>query len=179
MVRRDDAEFLDFAAAVRPQLRRTAYLICHDWDAAADITQEALIRPYVAWPRLEHSTGLRTYARRTLVRVALDGARKRSSQELPTARVPDRAGEDPATATVERLVLIDALATLPPRQRACVVLRHYDDLSVDDVAAALGCRAGTVKSQTARGLATLRETFRSRGEELVVDAQDPTEATTW
>jgi RNA polymerase sigma factor (sigma-70 family) len=78
------------------------------------------------------------------------------------------------------MLLLEALAELPPRQRACVVLRYYEDLGVEEVAAALGCRPGTVKSQTARGLDRLREAYLARGEALVADHPGPTqEARTW
>jgi RNA polymerase sigma-70 factor (sigma-E family) len=178
MVRRDEAEFLDFATAVRPQLRRTAYLICHDWDRAADIAQEALIRLYVAWPRLEQTVGLRAYARRVVVNAAIDQGRRRSSTEVLDATPISGVTADPSEATIDRLLVLEALAELPPRQRACVVLRYYEDLSVDDVAAALGCRAGTVKSQCAKGLATLREVFARHGVDVAVDIES-TEARTW
>ena len=69
---------------------------------------------------------------------------------------------------VDRLLLMAALADLPPRQRACVVLRYYDDLSVEAVAETLGCRTGTVKSQTARGLEALRTAYARHGGELLV-----------
>jgi RNA polymerase sigma-70 factor (sigma-E family) len=151
-----DAEFLDFAEASRTRLRRTAYLMCGDWDRASDITQEALIRLYVVWPRIEKGAGLAAYARRVVVTVAIDMGRKRSSGELPDAD-PDVPGtSDPTAGIADRITIIQALAALPPRQRACVVLRYYEDLSVADVARVLGCREGTVKSQTARGLDTLR-----------------------
>jgi RNA polymerase sigma-70 factor (sigma-E family) len=178
MGRRDEDEFVAFAEACRPSLRRTAYLLCGDWDRAADLTQEALVRVYVAWPRLE-DRGLRSYARRAVTSVAVDQARKRSSREVPVPQVEDRVGDtvrDPTDQVGDRLLLMSALAELPARQRACVVLRYYDDLSVESVAEALGCRTGTVKSQTARGLEALREAFRRHGGELVVPTS-PVDAT--
>ena len=168
MGRRDESEFAAFAEACRPALRRTAYLMCGDWERAADITQEAMIRVYVAWPRLEQDHGLRAYARRAVVSVAIEQARKRSSREVPTADLGDRLVEDAADHVVDRLLLMTALAELPARQRACVVLRYYEDLSVEAVAEALGCRTGTVKSQTARGLEALRAAYARHGGELLV-----------
>ena len=176
MGRRDEGEFVAFAEACRPALRRTAYLMCGDWERAADITQEALVRVYVAWPRLEQDHGLRAYARRAVMSVAIEQSRKRSSSEVPTADLRDRAVEDPAGHVIDRLLLMTALADLPPRQRACVVLRFYEDLSVEAVAEALGCRTGTVKSQTARGLEALRAAYVRHGGELLVRPCVPAEA---
>ena len=168
MGRRDRGEFIEFAEACRPALRRTAYLMCGDWERAADITQEALIRVYVAWPRLDRDRGLRAYARRAVINVAIEQGRRRSSREVPTATVGDRVVQDTADQVVDRLFLLAALAELPARQRACVVLRFYEDLSVEAVAEALGCRNGTVKSQTARGLDALRAAYARQGGELRV-----------
>jgi RNA polymerase sigma-70 factor (sigma-E family) len=176
MGRRDESEFVAFAEVCRPALRRTAYLMCGDWERAADITQEALVRVYVAWPGLEHDHGLRTYARRAVISVAIEQSRKRSSREVPVADPGDRPVEDPAGQVVERLFLMTALAELPARQRACVVLRFYDDLSVEAVAEALGCRTGTVKSQTARGLDALRAAYARQGGELLVRPNIPADA---
>jgi RNA polymerase sigma-70 factor (sigma-E family) len=155
-----DAEFLDFAEASRTRLRRAAFLMCGDWDHASDITQEALVRLYLAWPRIDKGAGLASYARRTVISIAIDRARKKSSSELPDATLgtdSPAAAADDIEGVVDRITILNALARLAPRQRACVVLRYYEDLSVAEVARVLGCREGTVKSQTARGLDTLRE----------------------
>lgn len=150
----DDAAFLDFVESRRTHLRATAYLMCGEWHRADDIVQEALIRLYVAWPRVAGSASLNAYARRTVVNTALNQARKRSHSEVPVAEVRDTAA--PADAVDTRMDVVAALDRLGPRQRACVVLRYFEDLPVDEVAGVLGCRPGTVKSQTARALATLR-----------------------
>ena len=173
MARRDDSEFIAFAEACRSGLRRTAYLMCGDWERAADITQEAMVRVYVAWPRLERDRGLRAYARRAVISVAIEQSRKRSSREVPTAHLGDQPVDDPADQVADRLLLMAALAELPARQRACVVLRFYDDLSVEAVAEALGCRTGTVKSQTARGLDALRAAYTTHGGELLASPRMP------
>ena len=101
-----------------------------------------------------------SYARRTVISIAIDRARKKSSSGSPDSALDGErsaAAADDIDGIADRLTILSALATLAPRQRACVVLRYYEDLSVAEVARMLGCREGTVKSQTARGLDTLRE----------------------
>jgi RNA polymerase sigma-70 factor (sigma-E family) len=157
---RDEAAFVEFAEAARGQLRRTAYLMCGDWEQASDHVQEGLIRVYVAWPRLTRAGREYAYARKAVVSAFIDHARRRSSTEIPAE--PDRnvsSGQDVAESVAVRAALMSALADLPLRQRACVVLRYFDDLSIADTAAVLGCSEGTVKSQTSRALASLRCTF--------------------
>jgi RNA polymerase sigma-70 factor (sigma-E family) len=157
---RDEAAFVEFAQAARDRLRRTAFLMCGDWDQASDHVQEGLIRVYVAWPRLTRAGGEHAYARRAVASAFLDHARRRSSTEVSAEADPNRPSpEDVAASVTARAALVAALAGLPPRQRACVVLRYFEDLSVADTAAALGCSEGTVKSQTSRALASLRSTF--------------------
>lgn len=173
MARRDDDAFTAFAAASGGRLRRTAYLLCGDWQLAADIVQEALIKVYVAWPRLDKGGGLATYARRVVVSVSIDMHRKRSSTELPSEIDPNLAGSvDLERTFADRDAVVTALAALPARQRACVVLRYYEELSVAEAADALGCSEGNVKSQTSRALATLQKTIRLQsGEDVVVTQQ--------
>jgi len=173
---RDEAAFVEFAGAVRGQLRRTAYLMCGDWDQASDHVQEGLIRVYVAWPRLTRAGREHAYARKAVVSAVIDHHRRRSSTEVPSE--PDRdvpSGQDVADAVALRASLVAALLDLPVRQRACVVLRYFEDLSVADTAAVLGCSEGTVKSQTSRALASLRSLFEgSPVGELAVEG-----ATSW
>lgn len=154
---RDEAAFIEFAESARDRLRRTAYLLCGDWDRAADFVQEGLVRVYVRWPRLVRHGGELAYARKAVISAYLDHARRRSSTERPSEIDPTLgSGEDVATAVANRAALMSALAQLPPRQRACVVLRYFEDLSVEQTAALLGCTEGTVKSQTSRALFSLR-----------------------
>ncbi|GAA1478388.1 SigE family RNA polymerase sigma factor [Nocardioides aestuarii] len=157
MRRADEAAFEEFAVAAQSRLRSTAYLMCGDWHHASDLVQDTLVRLYVAWPRLQRQGAELAYARRTMLNLLLDQRRRRSSGEVPRAEDDTRpSGEDVAEAVSTRAALLATLDRLPPRQRACVVLRYFDDLSVADTAAALGCTEGTVKSQTARGLDALR-----------------------
>lgn len=157
MRRADEAAFEEFAVGAQSRLRSTAYLMCGDWHQASDLVQETLVRLYVAWPRMQRQGAELGYARRTMLNLVLDQRRRRSSGEVPRADDDTRpSGEDVAEAVSTRAALLATLDRLPPRQRACVVLRYFDDLSVAETAAALGCTEGTVKSQTARGLDALR-----------------------
>lgn len=163
-----DAAFTEFATASRTRLRNTAYLLCGDWDRAADHVQEGLIRVYVAWPRLVRHGGELAYARKAVVSAFLDANRKRSSHECATDVSSARASdEDVATAVTDRAALMVALARLPERRRACIVLRYFEDLDVCDTATALGCSEGTVKSQTSRALETLRSMFAASADDGV------------
>src|SRR3954451_12916858 len=107
---RDEAAFVEFAQAVRGQLRRTAYLLCGDWDQASDLVQEGLIRVYVAWPRLTRAGREHAYARKAVVSAFLDHKRRRSSTEVP--REPDptvASGQDVAESVAVRAALVSAL----------------------------------------------------------------------
>lgn len=152
-----DADFADFVHTAWPRLYRTAHLMLGDHGLAEDLTQTALAKTYVAWTRVRERDAAYAYARTTLVNTATSWFRRRSwRNELPGEDV----GTDLRDSTPDpsdRPALMHALAALPPRQRAVVVLRFYDDLSVAQTADALGCSAGTVKSQTSAALARLRE----------------------
>lgn len=153
----DERGFTDFVEAAQTRLVRTAYLMCGDWERAKDVTQEALVRVYVAWPRLTHEGGEMAYARTAVTSTFLDMQRRRSWHEQPVAQTPDKAcPEDLAGVVTERQALMTGLASLPAKQRACVVLRFFEDMSVRETAAALNCSEGTVKSHTARALLALR-----------------------
>jgi RNA polymerase sigma-70 factor (sigma-E family) len=151
-----DEEFTAYVAARARPLRRSAYLLCGDWHRAEDLSQSALTKAYLAWPRITRADNVDGYVRQILVRTYLDEQRRRWRREQPSGDLPERLGTDPATATDQRLDLMRALATLPARQRAAVVLRCWEDLPIAEVARALDCSEGTVKSQTSRGLAALR-----------------------
>ncbi|WP_309650070.1 SigE family RNA polymerase sigma factor [Nocardioides sp.] len=149
-----EQEFSDFFLARGPALRRTAYLIVRDWHTAEDLTQQAFVKLYSAWPRVRRDSA-EAYARKVVVNQCLSHLR-RHRPEAPTEHLPDRTGPvDPAQQD-SPLDLGAALALLAPRQRAIVALRFLDDLPVSEVAAALGIAEGTVKSQTSRALDTLR-----------------------
>jgi RNA polymerase sigma-70 factor (sigma-E family) len=158
----DEDRFRAFAGGQAAALRRCAYLFCGDWHLAEDLTQTTLIKIYRAWSTVQKTDSMQNYARRVLLNTWLDEKRRPWRRtELRVAAPPDFAdvGADPEAAEARswaKDVTHRALLELPPRQRASLVLRYFDDLSVAETAAVLGCSEGTVKSQTARGLETLR-----------------------
>jgi RNA polymerase sigma-70 factor (sigma-E family) len=155
MASRDD-EFTAFAEASSSRLLNTAYLLCGDWHTAEDLTQTTLAKVYAAWSRITRKDAVHAYAKRTLLNTYFVDCRRTRRGEvlMSTDDLADHAAEPQAPEL--RLTLIEALATLPPKPRAIVVLRYWEDMSVDQVAAQLGCSAGNVKSQSARALVKLR-----------------------
>jgi RNA polymerase sigma-70 factor (sigma-E family) len=150
-----DEEFSEFVQVAWPGLVRTAYLLLGDRGLAEDLAQTALAKTYAAWPKVRDVQAAPGYARTTLVNTAASWFRRRSwRNELPTESLPDPGVHDLDPSL--RPSVVAALAQLPPRQRAVIVLRFYEDLSVAETARALGCSEGTVKSQTSHALAKLR-----------------------
>jgi RNA polymerase sigma-70 factor (sigma-E family) len=154
-----DEEFRRFVAARSAALLRLAFLLTADCGVAEDVLQTALVRAYLRWPAITGDP--ERYVRRVLVTVAADEWRRpHHRRELVSDPVPEVA--DPGEP-FERAEVADrlraALRGLPPRQRAAVVLRHWVGLEVAEVAALLECSAGTVRSQTARGLDKLRREY--------------------
>lgn len=152
----DEAEFRSYAAANMRALRRTAFLLCGDWHHADDVVQNVLTKLYCNWTRIQRRERVDAYVRTMVVRATFDRRRRLFwRRELSTPAPPETPFEVDDHFE-DRLVLLAALAKMPPRQRAVLVLRFFDDLDVAETAAALGCTTGTVKSQTARGLSNLR-----------------------
>ncbi|HTZ93589.1 MAG TPA: SigE family RNA polymerase sigma factor [Streptosporangiaceae bacterium] len=150
-----DAEFADFVASREASLRRLANLLCQDWHRADDVVQAAITKLYVHWPRARAADSIDAYVRAIVVREFLEERRSSWIRRVTlTGQLPDRpaASTDPETA----LDMQAAIAALPPRQRATLVLRFYCDLPVERAAQVLGCTPGTVKSQTAKALTSLR-----------------------
>jgi RNA polymerase sigma-70 factor (sigma-E family) len=154
-------DFERFVAEGAEGLVRTAYLIVGDLQEAEDLVQEALFKVAGRWQRVSRMDHPAAYARRILVNLALRGGPKRSRRR---AELSDRRLDDPAAPTTapfeSHSELYDALAALPQRQRAVLVLRYFLDLPEAEVAAALQCSLGTVKSTASRGLARLEQTLR-------------------
>jgi RNA polymerase sigma-70 factor (sigma-E family) len=153
-VDRGEEEFRQFVAARLEALRGLAYLTCGDWQAADDAVAQSLAKLYSRWSTV---TTPERYAARMVVRAAIDEVRRPWRREFAASQTfPEIGGADPSDSLTERMRIRAALRQVPAGQRAVLVLRFYADLSVEEVAETLGRSTGTVKSQTARGLATLR-----------------------
>lgn len=153
-----DAEFLEYVTTHRGRMLRTARLLASgDSYWAEDLVQVALTKLYVHWAKVRREDGPARYADRILVNSFLDERRRMwRFRETTTDDMHDRApaaGPDHA----ERLTVLDALAQLPRRQHAVVVLRYFRDFDIHTTAELMGCSEGTVKSQTSRALSTLRD----------------------
>ncbi len=149
----DRSGFDEFVATRGPALLRTAYLLTGDHGLAEDLLQTALAKSWFAWGRIDGPP--EPYVRRVLTTTYATWWRRRWRAERPAGELPDRpAAAGPSVE--DRDALWRALAVLPRRQRAVVVLRYYEDLSETDTAEALGISRGTVKSQASRALAALR-----------------------
>jgi RNA polymerase sigma-70 factor (sigma-E family) len=165
MLRRtNDEEFASFVRDNRLDFLRTARLLaCGDVHRAEDLVQTALVRAYVAWGRIRRSDHPVAYVRRSIVNAHIDESRRSWwRRERSVAHPPDLAIDDAIPDGLGDAVRA-ALAALPPRMRAVVVLRHWLDLSVEQTAEWLGCSEGTVKSQNAKAVAKLRHLLTADG----------------
>jgi len=152
---RRDAEYVEYVESRLTWLRRVAYLLCQDWHSADDLVQVTVTRLFTHWPRARRMDNVDGYVRTILFRTFLGERRSLWRKRVLLAGfVPDNAA--PGSDRDAVLDVREALAAVPPRQRATLVLRFYCDLDVEQAAAALGCSPGTVKSQTAKGLAAMR-----------------------
>jgi RNA polymerase sigma-70 factor (sigma-E family) len=162
----DEAAFREYVSTRMERLRRTAYLLCHDWHTADDLVAIALDKLFQRWKRAREMADLDAYTRRILLNAWLDERRRPWRREFTRERLPD--GPAPAApAPADEHGLLTLLRTLPRHQRAVLVLRFFCDLSVEETAETLGVPTGTVKSQTARGLDALR---------AVIDTNRPDES---
>jgi RNA polymerase sigma-70 factor (sigma-E family) len=183
-------DFDDYARARQHHLYRTAYLLCGDRDRAQDLVQTTLVALLRSWSKARLADNPDAYAKKALIRAYLDEQRKLRRQiaaHLKAASRPDSTAYSHATAeggtpgarrdsgavdagtesTELRMVVREALRALPPKPRAMVVLRYWEDLSVEQTAELLGCSPGNVKSQCSRALAKLRPLLGERLSEPV------------
>lgn len=145
-----DADFAAYFAGRVSSVRRLAYALCGDWHTADDLVQVTFVKLYPRWARIRDGQ-VDAYVRRILVNTFLTHVRK-TRWEKVVAEVPDVA----APEAERHEDLGQALRQLPAQQRAVVLLRHLEDLSIAEVADLLQVAEGTVKSQSARGIAALR-----------------------
>lgn len=150
--------------------RRIAYFICGDWIRAEDLLQQALVRMYVRWSHID-PTAVDAYARTVITRLAIDDSRRAYRRSEVIGAVPEQAHIGPDLD--DALLVRDALQRIPTGQRAAVVLRYFQGLSVAETAAVLGVSQGAVKSQTSRGLSALRAVLTADGgEDAAFSASD-------
>lgn len=149
--------FGEFVEAALPGLLRFAHMLTGQPPLAEDIVQTSLVKAMKAWPRIagEEYWRQQAYVRRIVVNTHLSWWRRWTSR-VRVGDVPDQPSTGADDRVAERDEIHQALATLPPRQRAVLILRYYDDLSEAEIAETLGCQPGTVKSSASRGLAALR-----------------------
>ena len=158
---RSAAHFARFVEDRTDSLLATAYLLTRDRQAAEELVQDTLVALYPRWSKVAEAQSPIAYVRRSLINRYLNQQRSPAAAELVTdftaARAPERrAGQDFAHRVDDRDQLRRVLGTLPPRQRAAVVLRYFHDLSDQQIAETMGCRATTVRSLISRALSTLR-----------------------
>lgn len=163
---RDD-EFSEFVGARQAHLRRVAYALCGDWHRAEDLVQTALVKLYVAWPRVHQDGREEAYTRQIIVRANIDESRRPWRRERSGLEGHDPAAR-PGLPSEERSALFDALQSLPAMQRKVAVLRHWLGLSVEETARELNIGTGTVKSHSSRAMEKLKATLAT------TDATDPT-----
>jgi RNA polymerase sigma-70 factor (sigma-E family) len=158
-------EVLEFEEYVRTRhnaLLRSARRLVRDPLDAQDLLQTALARTYRRWDRIADKQLADAYLRRVMINTRTEWWRARKLQELPTEQLPDASIEDSTKQHADRALLMDIMKTLAPQQRSVVVLRHWEQMSTQETAAALGMSAGTVKSTLHRALARLRQELEHR-----------------
>lgn len=160
-----DVEFADWMAARQGALVRTAYLLTGSQHAAEDLVQTTLTKLYLAWDRIADREHVDAYARRALVNEHRSTWRRTSRRPEVLSDTPPDSGHEPAVYDGEREAVWRFVQGLPPRQRAVIVLRYYEDLSEAEIAGLLGISTGTVKSQASRALVALRDRVSVREED--------------
>lgn len=156
MTQRSHGDFREYVAARGAALLRMAYLLTGNRADAEDLLQAALAKTYLQWARIHDRAALDGYVRRAMVNTQISWWRRRKLEEYPTDRLPELPVQDPTGARDTRDALWRALARLPKRQRAALVLRFYEDLPEVEIADLLGISVGTVKSTVSRAVAKLR-----------------------
>ena len=156
--------FEEYAGTAWPSLYRYAYLLAGNHADAEDIAQQTLLKAHRSWDRIQDSESPMAYLRRMLTNTYLSQRRPKGRRlELLTEAPPEPESAPQAGGPEERMVLWPHVKSLPPRQRAVIVLRYYEDLSEQEIADALGCSRGNVKSTAHHALKTLRAVLGTDG----------------
>lgn len=171
MIESGEDAFRAWVAVRREPLRRSAYLMCGDWYLSDDLVQEAMTRLFAVWHRVTLRGDPEAYARRIVVNLLIDHRRRPSRREVPHEVLPETTTPSTDDGRVGRLTSL--LAQIAPRQRATLVLRFWEGLSVEETASIMSCSTGTVKSNTSKGLANLRRILDAAGLDRPVTARGP------
>ncbi|MFV2121727.1 SigE family RNA polymerase sigma factor [Streptomyces sp. Act-28] len=155
-------EFEEYVRARQDSLLRSARRLVPDPADAQDLLQTALARTYRRWEGIADKALADAYLRRVMINPRTEWWRARRLEEVPTEQLPDASVDDVTEQHADRALLMDALKVLAPKQRSVVVLRHWEQMSTEETAEALGMSTGTVKSTLHRALARLRKELESR-----------------
>ncbi|MEP7054408.1 MAG: SigE family RNA polymerase sigma factor [Actinomycetota bacterium] len=156
---RDDQSFTEYVTGHGAGLLRIAYLLTGNRDTAQELVQSVLARALLRWGRITQFENIDAYLRRALINERTSQWRRFGRREAPVATPPHAGIHDEITQSDERQALLGVLRQLPRKQRAALVLRFFEDLPDDEIAAILDCSTSTVRTHVARGLATLRTTL--------------------
>ena len=159
----NDDDFAEFVAARWGSLYRLAYLLAASPTGAEDLLQTTLEKAYVNWSRIGRMDHAEAYVRRMLATTLVSSRRRAWRREQPWGELPEEAGDSDELPVLDRHLIWPLVCALPPRQRAVIVLRYYEDLSEAQIALALGCAAGTVKSQSSAAIGALRRALAASG----------------
>lgn len=153
-----DSGFAGFVRANTPALLRTAYLLTGDSSSAEELVQDTFVRLYQKWDLVEQADVPLAYVRRSMANGFVNSTRRPWRREVAVEYLPEHPDDsNPQGRLDDRDELWSLLRTLPVRQRTALVMRYFHDLPDGEIAAALGCREGTVRSLISRGLAAMRE----------------------
>ena len=158
-----DRDFAEFVGARWASLYRLAYLLAASPTGAEDLLQTTLEKAYVNWPRISGMEFPEAYVRRMLANTLVSSRRRAWIGEQPWEELPEAAGASAEVPVLDRSLIWPLVCALPDRQRAVIVLRYYEDLSETQIADALGCAAGTVKSQSSAAIGALRRALAAAG----------------
>ena len=168
----EQRRFSDFVRSRTPVLIRVAYLLSGEQHAAEDLLQTALAKTAARWKHLRGADP-EPYVRKVMYREQVSRWRKGWHREVPVQAPPEQTFTDPSGTTDLRLAMQQALLRLPPAQRLVIVLRYYEDLTETQVAEALGCSVGTVRSRTGRAIERLRAAIPQLDHEQVLSGGRP------